>query len=101
VPARIQSYRNREVTIEINNPVPGHLVLADTYFPGWEATVDGKPARILRANYLVRAVTLEPGEHRVVFTYRPWPWRIGREASLVSLLLIPAALFLRKARPVF
>jgi len=101
VPARIQSYRNREVVVEIHNPVAGYLVLSDTYFPGWEAEVDGKPTRILRANYLVRAVALEPGEHQVIFTYRPWPWRIGREASLVSLLLIPLLLLMRKARPVF
>ena len=101
LPAPVPSYRNREVVVEINNPVPGFLVLSDTYFPGWEAELDGQPTRILRANYLVRAVALEPGEHRIVFTYRPWPWRIGRDVSLVSLGLIPLLLFMRKARPVF
>ena len=94
IPARITSYQNREVVIEITNPVTGHLVLSDTYFPGWTAAVDGRPVRILRANYLVRAVPLEPGSHQVIFTYRPWPWRIGATASMVSLLLVAVALLL-------
>jgi len=86
LPGRLVEYRNRKVVVEITNPVAGHLVLSDAYFPGWEAAVDGKPARIYSANYLVRAVALEPGPHRIEFTYRPWPWRVGAIASLVSLL---------------
>ena len=96
LPARIQSYRNREVVLEMTNPVPGYLILSDVYFPGWQARVDGRPTRILSANYLVRAVPLEPGSHRVVFTYRPWPWRLGATVSLCSLCLLPFALLLRR-----
>jgi hypothetical protein len=95
-PARIESYHPQQTAVLVNNPLPGHLVLSDTYFPGWQATVDGRPVRILRANYLIRAVPLAPGAHRVVFTYRPWPWRIGASASLVSLLLVPMVLLLRR-----
>jgi hypothetical protein len=96
LPAQLLSYRPREVKLEVANPVSGHLVLSDTYFPGWEATVDGKPVRILRANYLVRAVALEPGSHQVGFRYRPWSWRIGRDGSLVSLLGLFLALRRRR-----
>ena len=80
------------------NPAPGYLVLSDSYFPGWEARVDGRPARILCANYLVRAVALAAGRHQVVFSYRPWPWRIGSKFSLVSgLLLLGMALGRRRS----
>ena len=99
LPAQLLSYRPREVQLEVANPVSGHLVLSDTYFPGWEATVDGKPVRILRANYLVRAVALEPGSHQVGFRYRPFSWRIGRDGSLVSLLGLFLALRRRRQTP--
>jgi len=96
LPASIPSYRPQQVAATVSNPAPGFLVLSDSYFPGWQAAVDGQPARILRANYLVRAVALEPGNHQVVFTYRPWPWRIGATASLVSVLLASMVLALRR-----
>ena len=96
LPAEIKRYQNQEVAMTISNPVSGYLVLSDNYFPGWEASVDGKPARILLANYLVRAVALEPGSHEVVFTYRPWSWRIGKTISLVSILFFPLLWRFRK-----
>jgi hypothetical protein len=98
LPAEIKRYQNQEVVVTIFNPVPGHLVLSDSYFPGWQAEVDGKPARILPANYLVRAVGLEQGEHEIVFRYRPWSWRIGKMVSLISLLL-SAAMFRFRPSP--
>jgi hypothetical protein len=96
LPARLVSYDHQHIVAEVANPVAGHLVLSDSYFPGWEAAVDGRPARILSANYLVRAIAVEPGTHTVEFSYRPSSWRIGRDVSLVSLLLIPWALLLRR-----
>ena len=90
LPAEIKRYQNQKIEVTISNPVAGYLVLSDSYFPGWQAWVDGKPARILLANYLVRAVGLEPGIHEVVFRYRPWSWRIGKMVSLISLLLFGA-----------
>jgi hypothetical protein len=99
LPAEITRYRNREVAVNISNPVAGYLVLSDSYFPGWEATVDGKPARILLANYLVRAVALELGAHQVVFRYRPCSWRVGKTISLVSILFFPLLWPFRTKRP--
>ena len=94
--ARSLIHRNREAAVELTNPKAGYLVLSDSYLPGWQARVDGKPVRIFCANYLVRAVALGPGNHRVEFTYRPWPWRVGATVSLCSLFLLPLALLLRR-----
>jgi hypothetical protein len=60
-------------TVEIEAALtrPGYLVLSDNYFPGWEATTNGRPAPILRANYAFRALWLGPGKHHVVFHYAP------------------------------
>jgi hypothetical protein len=89
LPAEIKRYQNQKIEVTISNPVAGYLVLSDNYFPGWQVWVDGKPASILRANYLVRAVALEPGEHEIVFRYRPWSWRIGKTISLISIIFFP------------
>jgi hypothetical protein len=99
LPAEIKRYQNQKIEVTISNPVAGYLVLSDSYFPGWEASVDGKPARILRANYLIRAVALEPGSHEVVFTYRSWSWRIGKTISLISILFFPLLWRFSRPRP--
>jgi hypothetical protein len=69
--ARIISYRNTEVTLEADSPDGGWLVLNDLWHPWWFAEVDGKPAEILRANVLFRAVAVAPGRHAVRFRFRP------------------------------
>ena len=69
--ARIASYRTTEVTLEADSPDGGWLVLNDLWHPWWFAEVDGKPAEILRANVLFRAVAVAPGGHTVRFRFRP------------------------------
>jgi hypothetical protein len=49
----------------------GLLVLSDTFFPGWEASIDGRPAPIVEAYGAFRAVVVEKGDHRVEMNYRP------------------------------
>src|SRR5262249_297731 len=65
------------VQIRVNTNKDSVLVLADSYFPGWEAFVDQKPERIYRANYSFRAVVLKAGKHDVVFQYTPPEFRAG------------------------
>ena len=69
--ARIASYRNTEVVVEATSPRGGWLVLNDPWHPWWFAEVDGKPAPILKANVIMRAVELPAGAHRVSFQFRP------------------------------
>jgi len=75
-----------EVVVEAGQPC--WLVLADTWFPGWEARVDGEPRLILRANSLHRAVRVEPRDRVVTFTYSPRSWRAGLIISLATVLLV-------------
>jgi hypothetical protein len=69
--ARIVRYANTEVDVEAEAPDGGFLVLNDVWHPWWRAEVDGRSARILKANVLFRAVPLRPGIHRVHFAFRP------------------------------
>jgi hypothetical protein len=80
------------VIIEVKTARPGYLVLADTYYPGWRAAVDGAPARILPANHAFRAVEIDAGEHTVVFEYAPLSFRLGAWITTGAILLLAAAL---------
>ena len=70
--ARILRYRNTEVVVEADSAAGGFLVLNDIWHPWWSATVDGKPAEILKANVLFRAVAVTPGKHAVRFEFHPF-----------------------------
>lgn len=66
----------------------GHLVLFDSFDPGWSATVDGEPAAVVRAWGVYRAVRLAPGVHTVEFRYVSNPFRIGLLISLATGLVL-------------
>ena len=67
------------------------LVLTDSWFPGWKATVDGREVPIERVDYLIRGVPVPAGAHRVEFRYEPASWRAGWMVSLLALAVILAA----------
>jgi hypothetical protein len=85
--SRILELRHDRVRVEADLAQPGHLVLADTYDPGWKATVDGRRADLLRANGAFRAVRLDPGRHMVEMVYRPASAIAGAVISATSLLV--------------
>lgn len=86
--ARLAQYQAQRVVIDANAKRTSVLVLSDLDYPGWRATVDGKPVPIDRVDYLFRGVTLSPGNHQVVFTYDPASFRVGWILSLVAALSI-------------
>lgn len=67
---------------------PGWLLLSDTWYPGWQATVDRRTAPIFRANYLFRAVQIPAGDRLVRFIYRPLSFYLGLILSLIALLVL-------------
>jgi hypothetical protein len=90
---RIVSYESDDVRIEASLPRPGYLLLLDTYFPGWRATVNGEPAPIHRADYNFRAVWLPAGTSTVGFSYRPESLRRGLFLCAAGLMALAAAWF--------
>jgi len=72
----------------VTTTVPGWVWVADVDYPGWGAQVDGQEADILCANYAFRAVYVAaPGEHQILFVYRPVSFYAGVLISLASLLI--------------
>lgn len=67
----ITSYANTLVEIDVESERGGFVVLNDTWHPWWRVTVDGRPAELLRANVLFRAVRVPAGAHRVRFVFQP------------------------------
>lgn len=64
------------------------LVLADNYYPDWQARIDGQPAELLRANHTFRGVVLEPGEHEIEFRFEPTDLYIGFGVHVAGMLLL-------------
>jgi hypothetical protein len=83
-----EGYRPNEIRLAVDTPADAYLVLSEVWYPGWQATVDGVPTPVLRANYAFRAVRLEPGQHQVQFIFTPRSWRLGLAISGVTLLIL-------------
>jgi hypothetical protein len=92
--AQVTRYEPEQVRIQVHASRRSELVLSDTYYPGWHATVDGHPVRIDRVDYLLRGVPVPAGTHRVEFVYDPASFRVGWLVSLVVLLILMAAVVL-------
>lgn len=75
--ARIISYKQNDIEISVNAQSDSLLFLADSYYKGWKATVDGKSTPIFRADYTFRAVPVDKGKHTVKFAYEPRSFKFG------------------------
>jgi hypothetical protein len=81
------------------------LVLADNYYEGWHATLNGRETPIVRVNHTFRGVQVEPGETEVVFEFRPASFFTGLYVTVAAFALLLALLGLllvraRRATPV-
>lgn len=85
-----------EFSVELSRP--GVLVVSESAYPGWVATLDGKPVPWIQADYVLRAVEVGPGQHRVRFRYRPASVRIGLFATAFGLVAVGLLLAPRRRR---
>ena len=89
--ATIERYSGDSVSLRVEAACPGLLVLPDTYFPGWKATVNGRDRTIYPTDGAFRGVTVPQGTSRVEFRYEPRAFSIGvvlAVAGLVGFLVI-------------
>jgi hypothetical protein len=88
----LESFANTRIVAHCTSAVPTVAVLVEQYAPGWTALVDGKPAPILRANLLLRAVPLSAGSHRIELDYQTPGLRLAIFLSVVGLLAMVGVL---------
>lgn len=74
------------VTIAANMACDGTVVLSDTFYPGWTATVDKKAARIYEVNFAMRGVAVPRGVHEINYRYRPASVYGGAAMSATGVL---------------
>src|SRR5262249_22818492 len=72
---------------------PGWVVLADTFYPGWTATIAGAPARIHPADLVFRAVFVRGGRHRIVFCFAPHSFTLGVALAVLGGVVIASLLW--------
>jgi hypothetical protein len=87
--ARIAHYGTGDVTVEVDAPGGGFLLLNDVWHPWWRAEVDGVAAEILRANVLFRAVQVPAGSHRVRFAFHPFAGALAELRAKFACALEP------------
>lgn len=90
----------QQVSLRVEAPAAGFVVLTDTYYPGWQAMVDGEMVPIVPANLAFRAVAVEAGPHDIVFSYRPRSFTFGLWVSMLTLagMVIMGILLLKRKR---
>ncbi len=76
------------VVLQVSAPQPGITVLADSYAPGWTATLDGVATPILQANGLFRGIATPKGKHTITFEYHPRAFWLGLGISCTTLALL-------------
>jgi hypothetical protein len=84
--ATIERYSGSSVTLRVEAACPGLLVLPDTYFPGWKATVNGEEQPIYATDGAFRGVTVPKGTSEVQFRYQPRAFPLGIALALAGLV---------------
>jgi hypothetical protein len=80
-----------EVYVEVQTPKAGILTIAESWYPHWRVSVDDRPAEVLRVNWALLGVHLDPGLHQVTFRYRrPLYVLVSYAASLLTALILVA-----------
>ncbi|MGH7647141.1 MAG: YfhO family protein, partial [Gemmatimonadaceae bacterium] len=94
VEATITRYDPGHIEVNLGQPAPhgSALVVSENYYPGWVATVDGKPAQVGRADFVLIGVALPDGAKHVDLTFTSAVYERGKVITIVAILLALAAL---------
>ena len=91
----LTTYEANALTFEAETDAERVAVFSDIYYPGWQCTIDGEPADILRADYVLRAVVIPAGKHTVAFRFDPQSLHATESiatAALIALIVLALAL---------
>lgn len=95
----LRSFAHAHIEAECDAQTSALAVFVEQYDAGWSATVDERPARLLRANLVMRAVPIPEGHHRVVLKFSPTGLGLGVALSLAGVLTLAIFILLGRRRP--
>jgi hypothetical protein len=96
----VTQFKPNRLRLQADLKRPAFVVVSEVHYPGWEATVDGKTAPLVAADYVLKAIPVPAGKHEIILRFRPRTFIWGLTISLISLAgLILALVFLRDKEP--
>jgi hypothetical protein len=89
IKAAVTHYEPGKVSIALSDPAPAGsaLLVSENYYPGWHATVDGKPAAVGRADYVLTGVQLPQGARNIELWFDNDTFERGKVITLIAILL--------------
>ena len=85
---RLMSYEPNRLIYKTSSPKDGVAVFSEIYYPGWQATIDGQPADIARADYILRVMNVPGGEHTIEMWFDPQSIHITESIAYAALALL-------------
>ncbi|MBR1463038.1 MAG: YfhO family protein [Prevotella sp.] len=90
----LTAYEPNHLKYEVQSEQGGIVVFSEIYYPGWTATVDGQPAELGRADYLLRALNVKAGKHQVELMFYPKSVNTTETIAYVSFAVLIMALLI-------
>ncbi|HKO18439.1 MAG TPA: hypothetical protein VJU82_06100, partial [Acidobacteriaceae bacterium] len=88
IDVRTTHYAPGEIDLALSSPAPAQaaVVVSENYFPGWAATVDGRPAPLVRAEYNLMAVQVPGGAKHIRLRFDDHAYQVGKVVSIVVVI---------------
>ena len=91
---KMTSYEPNRLAYDVATNKGGVVVFAENYYPGWTATVDGQPVEVGRVNYILRAINVKPGKHKVELQFYPKTVDMTERIAYAAYIVLIAAVVL-------
>ena len=85
---KMTQYKPNNLTYEVKSSKGGIIVFSEIYYPGWTATIDGQKAELGRVDYILRALQVKPGNHKIVLDFHPASLKMTETVAYVGYALL-------------
>ena len=91
---KMTQYKPNNLTYEVKSSKGGIVVFSEIYYPGWTATIDGQKAELGRVDYILRALQVKPGNHKIVLDFHPSSLKMTETVAYVGYALLALLIIL-------
>ena len=85
---KLEKYEPNNLQYTVRSKNGGIVVFSEIYYPGWTATVDGRPAELGRVNYILRALRVKPGRHTVILDFHPASISVTETIAYIAIVIL-------------